>query len=85
MMEHKYSDHPFGVRLGELIDSANEVQKLTNKKIACELGISPAKLSEYKVGKILPSIPTLIKLADYFGVSTDYLLGREGYELEEDK
>ena len=39
----------------------------------------------YKSGKTLPGAEILLKLADYFGVSTDYLLGREGYELEDEK
>ena len=38
---------------------------------------------EYRRGEWLPNIQNLLKLADYFGVSTDYLLGREDYEMEE--
>ena len=30
----------------------------------------------YESGTFYPEIPNLIKLADYFGVTTDYLLGR---------
>ncbi len=40
-----------------------------------ELGISPSMLTKWKAGAI-PNGESLIKLADYFNCSVDYLLGR---------
>ena len=40
-----------------------------------ELGISTGSIAQWKNGSI-PSGETLIKIADYFNVSVDYLLGR---------
>lgn len=40
-----------------------------------ELGISMGSIAQWKNGST-PSGETLVKIADYFGVSTDYLLGR---------
>ena len=37
--------------------------------------ISQASISKYEVGSAEPDIGTIIKLAEYFNVSTDYLLG----------
>lgn len=85
MMEHKYKKHPFCKRLNRLMLSANKVQGLRDGQIAAGIGIPAARLSDYKGGRMLPSISTLEYFADYFGVSTDYLLGREGYELEDKK
>ena len=85
MMEHKYKEHPFCKRLNRLMLSAAAVQGLNNRKIAADIGIPHTNLSAYKLGYAMPSVQRLLLLADYFGVSTDYLLGREGYELEEDK
>lgn len=85
MAEYRYRDTPFCQRLRGLIFSANEVQGLSDGQIAADIGIPNANLSKYKLGVALPSAQRLIKLADYFGVSTDYLLGREGYELEEER
>ena len=82
MTEKKYEDHPFRERLNHLMFSAHKVQGLTYTKIAQDLGISQSAMAYYKSGKTLPCAEHLIKLADYFGVSTDYLLGREGYEIE---
>ena len=84
-MEYKYKNHPFCKRLKKLMLSAAAVQGLSGKQIAADIGIPHTNLSAYKTGVTLPSVGRLLKLADYFGVSTDYLLGREGYELEEDK
>ena len=42
-----------------------------------ELSISPASITQWKNGSI-PSGEKLIQIADYFGVSIDYLLGRVG-------
>ena len=84
-MEYKYKNHPFCKRLKKLMLSANKVQGLRDGQIAAGIGIPAARLSDYKGGRMLPSISTLEYFADYFGVSTDYLLGREGYEMEENK
>lgn len=40
------------------------------------IGIDQRTLSNYETGKTNPDSFALIKLADFFGVSTDYLLGR---------
>lgn len=40
-----------------------------------DLQISQASVSKYEVGSVEPDIGTIIKLAEYFNVSTDYLLG----------
>lgn len=84
-MEYKYKDTPFCQRLRGLMISANEVQGLSDWRMAADIGIPHTNLSAYKLGYAMPSVRRLLLLADYFGVSTDYLLGREGYEMEEKK
>ena len=46
------------------------------KDVAADIGIGLSTFSQYETGKREPDNKTLIKLADYFGCSTDYLLGR---------
>lgn len=46
------------------------------KDVARHLGISERGYQHYELGERKPDIPTLEALADYFNVSTDYLLGR---------
>lgn len=62
----------FAQRIKEL---RNE-KKQTQKDMAELLGIKLRAYQYYESGTHYPEVPNLIKLADYFGVSTDYLLGR---------
>jgi len=71
------------------------------KKLRDEIGISQAELAKklglkqktycnYENGTTEPTLETLIKLADYYGVSVDYLIGHNfynelGYLTEEQK
>ena len=47
--------------------------KITN--VVADLKISTGNLSKWKAG-VIPKSATITKIADYFGVSADYLLGR---------
>ena len=51
-------------------------KKVGQKVIAEYLGIVLRSYQNYESGTHYPDVPKLIMLADYFGVSTDYLLGR---------
>lgn len=48
----------------------------TQKQIAELLGISQNTYSQYEIGVLNYPIDALIKLADFYDVSIDYLLGR---------
>lgn len=39
-----------------------------------DIGIAKNAMSEWKSGRIKPSIETIVKIAEYFGVSCDYIL-----------
>lgn len=57
--------------------------KRSNKKpsvIAAELGINKSNVSNWKNNGYTPRGEALQKIADYFGVTTDYLLTGEGIE-----
>ena len=58
------------------IRELREDKDLTQKQIAQMLGMSQTGYSKYETGE--NDIPTsiLLKLADFYGTSTDYLLGR---------
>ncbi len=49
---------------------------ITQKKAARDLGVSQALLSHYEKGVRECGLDFLIKLCDYYGVSSDYILGR---------
>ena len=46
------------------------------RSIAGLIGTSQSRMSEYEHGETLPSLFSLIKLADIYGVSIDYIVGR---------
>ena len=50
---------------------------MTQGQLASLLFLSQDTISLWELGKSLPDIPSLIKLAKIFKVSTDYLLGLE--------
>ena len=58
------------------IRDLREDKDLTQKQLAQMLGMSQAGYSKYETGE--NDIPThiLIKLADFYGTTTDYILGR---------
>ena len=51
---------------------------LTQKQIAAQLGISQNTYSQYEIGVLKYPVDVLIKLADLYNVSLDYLVGRTG-------
>lgn len=64
----------FATRLEDLI---NETKKTgyTQKEIAAKIGVSSGSLSEWSSDQVTATIDNLVQIAEYFGVSTDYLLG----------
>lgn len=49
---------------------------ISQLKLAMELNTNQNTISRYETGEREPGINDLIKIADYFNVSLDYLLGR---------
>jgi transcriptional regulator with XRE-family HTH domain len=52
--------------------------KLTQEQLAEAIGVERSSIGKYEGNQdVLPSVDVLITIADYFHVSTDYLLGRD--------
>lgn len=49
---------------------------LTQEQFANKIGFSRTAISAWEIGRNEPSNDDTIKLANFFGVSTDYLLGK---------
>ena len=49
---------------------------ISQLKLALDLNMSQNTISRYETGEREPGINELIKIADYFNVSIDYLVGR---------
>ena len=61
--------------LGKRIKSLRKGSHLNQIEFANILNISNSTLSQYETGQRVPSDDIKIKIAEYFQVSTDYLLG----------
>ncbi|MBR0074280.1 MAG: helix-turn-helix transcriptional regulator [Synergistaceae bacterium] len=69
-MDYEKNIVPFGVTLKELLKQRN----VKTKKLCEFLGVTRQSLSMYCNGKTMPEYKTLLKIAQFFNVSTDYLL-----------
>ena len=67
------------MRLKEL----REARDLTQSELGKQLNISPSAIGMYEQGRRYPSLDILNRMADFFHVSTDYLLGRDELTLGE--
>ena len=53
---------------------------VTAYRVAKETGVTTATLTSWKQGKYTPKMEKLQKIADYFGVTTEYFTGEEKKE-----
>lgn len=66
----------FAERLSDLIFDSGK----NSREIAKEIGIGKSTIYEYLSANKMPTLQNLIKLADYFGCSIDFLFGQDDYE-----
>ena len=64
---------------GERLRMLRKEKELKQEDIANVLGCTQRKISYMEQGVTEPDTQSLVKLADYFGVSVDFLLGRSDY------
>jgi len=64
--------------LGQRIKELRIERGLKQKEVAEKLEVTHAAIGNYESGKREPNIDLLIRLADCFDVSVDYLVGRTG-------
>ena len=62
-----------GYKLNKLIEKS----EISKSELARILGVDPAQITRILKGAQYPSYDLLVGIADFFEVSTDYLLGRE--------
>lgn len=62
--------------LGDRIKKLRENKELSQKQLADMLSVGPSTISMWEQGRRAPDNEMLSKIADFFDVTTDYLLGR---------
>lgn len=73
--------------LSDRLVELRKSKKLTQQGLADKLKITRSSLSQYEIGNRQPDYETLKKIADFFEVTTDYLLGYSNTKpvVEEEK
>ena len=61
--------------LSKKLTLLRQQNKMSQSEVARKIGFSSSAVSAYESEEISPSLETLVKLANLFHVSTDYLLG----------
>ncbi|SNS28104.1 DNA-binding transcriptional regulator, XRE-family HTH domain [Anaerovirgula multivorans] len=73
----------FKDKLKELRTSIGGNKKINQATVAQAIGVDRSTYSKYETGDSEPDFETVRKLADFFNVSIDYLLGREHSQKRE--
>lgn len=68
-------------QFGDLLAELRQDKKLTQKELAQVIYVTPGTISNYENNAHFPDVEKLIDLADFFGVTTDYLLGRSSFNI----
>lgn len=63
---------------GENLRNLRKGRSMTQSELGGKIGLSKAVISKYETGLGYPSFDVLIRIARFFGVTTDYLLGVAG-------
>ncbi len=64
------------MKTGEALKRFRKEFNLNQRTVAQVTGLLPQSYSRYESGQYPPTVPMLTALADTYGVTTDYLLGR---------
>lgn len=62
--------------LGNNIKELRKSKRMTQKDLALAMNVSQQTVGAWETERAIPGADTLSELADYFNVTTDYLLGR---------
>lgn len=64
------------MEIKDILINERKKRELTQAEVAKILNISRVAYTLYETGKNMPTTESILKLADLYKVSTDYLLGR---------
>lgn len=68
--------------LGDILKKLRKEKGITQEELGKILGVTTSMVGMYETNARKPSYEVLLKMADYFGVSTDYLLGKSSDQKE---
>ena len=68
--------------IGDIIRELRKDKNIDQKQLANFLNVSAGTISNYENEEYEPNLDTLNKIANYFNVSVDYLLGRVKFRFD---
>jgi len=72
MQQESSKKSKFAVNMGKL----RREKGLSQRQAAAELGVSQALLSHYETDAREPKLDFVVRVCDYYSVTTDFILGR---------
>ena len=66
----------------KILEQVRERAGLSQKQLAAVLNVTPSVVSQYENGKTMPGYDTMLRIAAFFHVSVDYLLGQDQQSME---
>lgn len=66
---------------GDVLAELRQDKGLYQKQLGELLNVSTSTISNYETNTHLPDYKTIVRIADYFEVSIDYLFGRTNFEF----
>ena len=71
---------PFAkIEFGKNLRNLREMENLKQSELAERLGVTQRKVSYWETEKVEPSLADLWKIADFFNISVDELIGRSTF------
>ena len=71
--------HFIKIEFGKNIRNLRETENLKQSELAEKLGVTQRKVSYWETEKVEPSLADLWKIADFFNISVDELIGRSAF------
>lgn len=66
-------------KFSETLSRLRKDNGISQKTLSAAVGVTQQCVSEWEKDNIEPTMTNLVKIADFFDVSIDYLVGRSGY------
>ena len=63
--------------IASILKQLRESKHLTQQDVAIGINVNSSTYKNYEYGRREPDLETVSKIADFYGITTDYLLGRE--------
>ena len=73
------------MRIGDRMKQLREEKDLMQQEVCSALGLEQSTLANYENNRRVPKTDILISIANYYGVSLDYLVGRTNNRFDNSK